>query len=264
MENNVRKKIVQEYYSKRARDYDWQKIRTWKSEQGLGAELINSVIDGLAHFEGKHILEVGIGSGRIGFPLMKKVKPYLVGLDLSREMLEHAKAKVSSCNQKFDIALGDAEHLPFTEEVFDAIVCISTMHYFADSGPGLTEFLRVLKEKGVFVFGDLTLHETDNRRFLDTLEKTLSRAHAKYFKPSEMKRLLETCGFHVSRVKVTPYRKSYLSLMEDKGRYFDVKPEALDKCIQGATAHERKLYSMSDTELTLFYTLITALKESKL
>lgn len=263
MENIVRKKIVRGYYSERARDYDWQKVRTWKSKQGFGTEIFTEVIAALADLESKYVLEVGVGSGRIGFPLLEKLEPWFVGLDLSREMLELARARMSPHKQKFDLILGDAEHLPFANSVFDAIICISTMHYFVFPERSLIEFSRTLKEKAVSVYGDVTMHELDNGGFLGSFEKTLSQAHARYCKPSEMKKLLENYGFHVSKTKVIPYKKSYLLLMEDKGKYFDVKPEALHKCIQGATTDERKLYAISSNGLTLFYTLITALEESK-
>ena len=263
MNDVTHKKIVQEYYSKRARDYDRQKARTWKSEAGFGASIVSDVIKALAGLENKPVLEVGVGSGRIGFPLLEKIKAWFVGLDLSREMLKLAKTRMPLYKQKFGLILGDAEHLPFVNGVFDAIICISTMHYFAIPERSLTEFSRTLKEKGIFVYGDLTMHKLDNRCFLDTLEKTISKAHAKYYKPSEMKSLIEEHGFCISKMEVFPYRKSYLALMEDKGRYFDVKPEALHKRIRGATLDERRLYSMDSDELTLFYTLITALKGNK-
>ena len=263
MEDVARKKIVQKYYSERARDYDRQKIRTWKSKQGFGADVSNGIFDALASLRNKTVLEVGVGSGRIGFSLLEKVKPWFVGLELSKEMLKLAKEKLSLHKQNFDLVLGDAEHLPFTNRVFDAIVCISAMHYFELPERSLTEFSRALKEKGTFVYGDVTPHELDNQGFLDKLEKTLSQAHARYYKPSEMKRLLEHCGFYISKTKVIPYRKSYLALMEDKGKYFNVKPKALHKIILGATMNERELYAIGNNELTLFYTLITALKENK-
>jgi hypothetical protein len=117
----------------------------------------------------------------------------------------------------------------------------------------------VLKEKGVFVYSDLTLHESDNRHFLDTLERTLSKAHAQYYKPSEMKKLIEDHGFRVSQLKIIRYRKSYVSLMEDKGKYFNVRAEALNECLERATKDERNFYSINNNDLTLFYTLITAL-----
>lgn len=41
----VHKKIVQEYYSKRNRDYDKQKMRTWKSETGFEDSLLDKMVD---------------------------------------------------------------------------------------------------------------------------------------------------------------------------------------------------------------------------
>lgn len=263
MENIACKRLVQEYYSKRARDYDQQKIRTWKSPHGFGAKIINEVINSLAGFRKKPVLEVGVGSGRIGYPLLEKVKPWFVGLDLSKEMLKLAKAKMSLLKESFDLVLGDAEHLPFSNEVFEALICISTMHYFADYTRSLREFSRLLKRKSLFVYGDLTLHESDNQGFLNTLEKTLSKAHATYYKPSEVKKLIENHGFRISKMQTIPYRKSYKALMEDKGKYFDVKPETLRETIKSASSHEEMLYAMDEDELTLFYTLIIALKENK-
>jgi ubiquinone/menaquinone biosynthesis C-methylase UbiE len=263
MEQIARKKLVQEYYSERARDYDRQKIRTWKSERGFGAVIINEVLDAVVSLKNGPVLEVGVGSGRIGSPLLEKAVPWFVGLDLSREMLELAKVKMLAYRQKSDLILGDAERLPFIDEAFEAIFCVSTMHYLGDLERCLTQISRVLKEEGVFVYGDLALHELDNRGFLDTLERTLSEAHGRYYKPSAMKKLLEKHGFRVSKTKVIPYRKSYLALMEDKGRYFNVKLETLYEVIRRASANEREMYALDDNELTLFYTLITTLKESE-
>jgi hypothetical protein len=49
--------------------------------------------------------------------------------------------------------------------------------------------------------------------------------------------------------------------MEDKARYFDVKPETLQKSIRKATEDERNLYAIGKDGLTLFYMLICALKK---
>lgn len=260
MEETTYKKIVQGYYSKRAGDYDRQKVRTWKSEQGFGSDIINEVVDALAGLKDRPMLEVGVGSARIGFPLLGKVKPCFVGLDLTREMLELAKERMAAYRRGFDLILGDAEHLPFINGVFNAIICISTMHYFAHPEISLNEFSRTLKEKGVLVYGDVTMHESDDQGFLDALERTLSKAHAKYHKPLEIKKLLENQGFRDSKMKVVPYRKSYLSLMKDKGEYFDVRSEAFHIHIKKATMNERKIYAINSNGLTLFYTLIMALK----
>ena len=67
-------------------------------------------------------------------------------------------------------------------------------------------------------------------------------------------------GFHVARMKTISCRKSYCSLMEDKGGYFDVSPEHLTACIQTTDADAKKQYGLTDTELTLHYTMIVATK----
>lgn len=260
MEKILHKKIVREYYSKRARDYNVQKTITWKSRQGFDAQMLDEVTDLSADLEKKPLLEVGFGSGRIGLPLLRKIKPWLVGLDLSKEMLQLAKDKTSPHKENLDLILGDAEHLPFTDMVFHAIICIGTMHYLMNPEVSLEEFSRTLKEKGFLVYGDVTLHELDNQSFIDKLEKTISKAHSRYYKPSQAKKMLENHSFHVSKINTIRYRKSYVSLMEDKAKYFHVEIKAFNKQIQEASANERELYAVNSNGLTLFYTLVKAQK----
>jgi ubiquinone/menaquinone biosynthesis C-methylase UbiE len=262
MADSTRKKTVQGYYSIRAKDYDQQKSTTWKSENGFGAEVFNEVLRAFTGFENKLLLEVGVGSGRNAKPLLEKIKPRLVGLDLTREMLKTARNKVPAQRQHFDLILADAEHLPFAADTIDAILCMSTMHYFADQEKTLEDYRQLLKKGGTFMYGDLSPHEADNQRFFEMLERTVSKAHKRYYKASEMKRLLETHGFRVSRMKIIAYRKSYNALMEDKGKYFDIGPEALHKYVHSASKEAKQLYVLTDTELTQFYTVITATREN--
>lgn len=261
MSSIERKRLIMKYYSERANNYDQQKTRTWHSKQGFRTRIIDEITDALFSLKDKTVLEVGVGSGRISVPILKAIGCRIVGLDLSKEMLALAKRKTSNNKKQFDLILGDAEHLPFKNEGFNAIVCISTMHYFQSTEKSLTKIAMALKTGGVFVYGDLSMHELDAHGFLDLLEKTLSNAHSKYYKPSEMRQLLENHGFKISRMNIVPYRKSYSALMEDKGQYFNVTSATLQKTIQQASLHERKLYDIDNTELTLFYAIITALKE---
>jgi len=263
MNETARKKIIQEYYSKRSKDYDKQKSRTWKSTTGFGDEVANAVLKALVCFESKRLLEVGVGSGRNALPLSEKIKPWFVGLDLSREMLEIAKTKMRLFKKNLNLVLGDADHLPFVDEAFDALVCMSTMHYLASPESIMHAFLRILKEKGVFLCGDLTLHESDDEGFFENLERMLSKAHAQYHKPSEMKKMMENCGFHVSRMETFAYKKSYQALMEDKGDYFGVSRQTFDEYLREASTTARQQYGLSDIDLILHYTVIIAKKENK-
>ena len=258
MNNTDRKKIIQEYYSRRSKNYDRQKSRTWRTSKGFAIEVVNELLNALASFDEKIVLEVGVGSGRNALFLMEKIRPQFVGLDLSKEMLNVARNKLFAYKKHLDLIQGDAEHMPFVAQTFDEILCMSTMHYLDSQQEMLKRFSTVLKEKGTFFYGDLTIHELDNNGFFEVLEKTLSKAHRRYCKPSEIKKLIEKSGFCISRVKTVAYRKSYDSLMEDKGKYFDVAPEKLQEHVRRATLDEKEHYDLTATELTLYYTTITA------
>jgi ubiquinone/menaquinone biosynthesis C-methylase UbiE len=263
MNSFARKKIIREYYSKRSKDYDRQKSRTWKSSQGFGNEVFDELLTALKGLRNRLLLEVGVGSGRNALPLLEKVKPQLIGLDLSKEMLKHAKTKMSSFKDCLDLILADGEHLPFVNHAFDALICMSTMHYFASPARVLQRFGNALKENGTLVYGDLTVHETDNQGFFEGLERTVSKAHTRYYKPSQIKTLIEKQRFHISKMKTVAYRKIYSALMEDKGQYFRVTPETLHKYIGGANAESKEQYALTSTEMTLFYTVITTKKKTE-
>lgn len=263
MKSTPRKRVIQEYYVRRSKDYDRQKSRTWKSTKGFSNEVSNALLRALTDFENKTVLEVGCGSGRNAAPLVEKTGARLVGLDLCKEMLMIAMAKMRRLPANFDLVLGDADHLPFADEAFDAVVCMSTMHYFDSPDEIVEDFSKVLKPQSVLIYGDLSVHENDDRGFFEGLERTLSKAHTRYHKPSEMKRMLEKYGFRVSTIVTFAYRKSYDALMEDKGQYFHVSRQTLDIYLQKAKPVEKELYLLSDSDLTLFYTVVEAQKRNK-
>lgn len=261
MSDTNRKKLIQEYYSARANDYDRQKNRTWKSSRGFGKEVFDEILRGLKNCQKKLLLEVGVGSGRNVKPVLEKINLYLVGLDLSKEMLRTARTKLIPHKQSFDLILGDAEHLPLVDETLDAILCMSTMHYFTNQERILGNFRQLLKKNGVFIYGDLSPQESDDEEFLETLERTISKAHARYYKASEINWLMEKNGFHVNRTRTIDYRKSYDALIEDKGIYFGVGIDELQRLTHAATAKAKRQYNLTDTEMTLLYTVINATKE---
>ena len=206
-------------------------------------------------------LDAGVGSGRVFTPLIRETGLPRIGLDLSSEMLKVTKEKMDSIRKRFDLLLGDIEFLPFRNGSFSLLLCISTLHYFASPQIALMEFSRVLKKGGIFIYGDVTAHEMDMDGFMDRLEKTVSTAHSRYHRPSEVRSLMEECGIRVTKIKTIPYRKSYESLNEDKAKYFSIEPHALQRFLRRATRKQRALYGIVKNGMTLFYTVISGLKK---
>ncbi len=256
------KKSIQQYYSARAKNYDRQKSRTWVSSQGFGDHVLNELLEALPGFENKSVLEVGVGTGRNAVPMLESVAPRFVGLDVTKAMLTLAKKKTLPYEQNVDLILGDAEYLPFKDNTFGAIVCMSTMHYFESQDEILESFSKVLKKRGTLFHGDLSVHESDDQRFFESLERTISMAHSKYHRPSETKHLLETHGFEVIHMKTVAYQKAYNSLIEDKAVYFDVEPKVLHEFLCRADKDAKDQYALTDKGLTLYYTVINAMKKT--
>lgn len=71
----------------------------------------------------------------------------VVGVDLSSQMLEQARRKLSS-NSKVHFLTADATHLPFSNESFDAVSCSFGIRNMPDSMKALKEMHRVLRPGG--------------------------------------------------------------------------------------------------------------------
>ncbi|HEY6628158.1 MAG TPA: class I SAM-dependent methyltransferase, partial [Acidimicrobiia bacterium] len=62
------------------------------------------------------------------------------GIDPSPAMVERASRRVPQA----EVKIGSAEAIPFGDDLFTAVLAVSTYHHWADSDAGLTEVRRVL------------------------------------------------------------------------------------------------------------------------
>ena len=253
------KEIIKEYYAKRASNYDKQKARTWKSKLGFKKEILGKIMYRILEKKPKFGLEVGFGSGRIGLKIVKRFNLDLIGLDISKQMLILAKQK-NFPGRKLHLIVGDADYLPFPNETFDLLLCISVLHYMPSLNKTLEEFSRVMKQNGLLVYGDVTRHELDSKGFIERMERALSPAHWKYYTPDQMREKLKQYNFKIMVTEIFKYRKSYTALIQDKAQYFEGRINAFKKVLESANKTERNLYEMGDKDLTLYYTLIFALR----
>jgi ubiquinone/menaquinone biosynthesis C-methylase UbiE len=82
---------------------------------------------------------------RVGRPAV------LTGLDIDRELLEHARARVVEAGVVADLRVGDIRALPFDDASVDLIVDFGTCYHVARSEAALAEIERVLAPGGLFV-----------------------------------------------------------------------------------------------------------------
>jgi ubiquinone/menaquinone biosynthesis C-methylase UbiE len=141
-------------------------------------------------------LDVATGTGNTALALAPFVGR-VVGLDLTREMLAHARrltAERSIANAEW--VLGDASRLPFADASFDLYTVRAAPHHFTDFDGFLSEALRVLKPGAGAAFVDCAappaardvLHEVEVRR---------DPSHVRSLTVAEWTERLEQAGFVV-------------------------------------------------------------------
>ena len=112
----------------------------------------------LGDFSGRRVLEVGCGAAMCSRWLATRgAAP--VAVDLSGQMLRHARAAAGRTGIEVDLVQADAQHLPFPPGTFDiAFTAFGAVPFVADSASVMREVARVLRAGGRWVFA--TTHPT--------------------------------------------------------------------------------------------------------
>ncbi len=162
-----------------------------------------AVVEGLGCRPGDRVLEVGVGTG-LSLPLYPP-SVRVTGIDVSREMLDKARARVAKRNFAHVEALleMDGEAMSFADASFDKVVAMYVVSVVANPARLLAELHRVCKPDGeIFIVN----HVRSDNRLLGALEKGLARFSDKLgFRPDfELRELLD--GSHelaeVSRINL--------------------------------------------------------------
>ncbi len=96
------------------------------------------------------VLDVATGTGRLPLALLRQwgYRGRVVGLDLSRHMLDIAQRRTHAQRHRIGLVAQNAVALPFPNERFDAVTCIEALEFLPDPQAALTEMVRVLRSGG--------------------------------------------------------------------------------------------------------------------
>ncbi|MFZ0667985.1 MAG: class I SAM-dependent methyltransferase [Acidimicrobiales bacterium] len=97
------------------------------------------------------VLDVATGTAGVALQLESRVGAKVVGLDLTRAMLEEGQRRVRTAGRtgRIELVLGNADDLPFRDSTFDALCFTYLLRYVPDPAATLRELARVVRPGGV-------------------------------------------------------------------------------------------------------------------
>jgi ubiquinone/menaquinone biosynthesis C-methylase UbiE len=129
----------------------------------------------------KRVGDIGCGTGRYAMQLVRLGAAQVVGIDLSREMLEIAQRKAHQAELPIEFGLGDLrERLPLPDGALDAAICALTLTFLSELRPVFIELARVLATNGILVISEL--HPFGLMQARAALEKAFRRDRAPYLR----------------------------------------------------------------------------------
>ena len=154
---------IRRLYDDRAATYDrsvgiGERILLGRFRQAYGALLRGETI------------EVGVGTG-LNIPYYSPDVTRAVGVDLSQEMLRHARERASRLGIPFTLVQADAEALPYPDASFDTVAISLALCTIPDPGKALRELDRVCRRGGRIVMLE---HVRSTARPLAALQRILS------------------------------------------------------------------------------------------
>ncbi|MBN1936267.1 MAG: class I SAM-dependent methyltransferase [Anaerolineae bacterium] len=143
-------RVVAWTYDLTAKKYD--QIKQFKLDHDVWL-IVGPLLHKLRDVQHPLILDVATGTGRLPLSLFSRptFDGQVIGLDLSRKMLEQADRKLQEHAGRYTLVWHDAQRLPFDDETFDVVCCLEALEFMPDPLQVLSEMARVLRPGGIFL-----------------------------------------------------------------------------------------------------------------
>jgi demethylmenaquinone methyltransferase/2-methoxy-6-polyprenyl-1,4-benzoquinol methylase len=169
-------------------------------------------------------IDIGTGTGHLGNELDRQLPgSFVVGLDVTRSMIEFAKNREIYSKGLFNFVLGDAAKTPFRDKSFDGGMSGFVGRHFTNYPSTLSEHNRILRINGRLMMLEMGRRATRLAFLIDVYVgmfmsllgklaafiitkgnvpfRLLEETYARYYSPRELKSFYEGAGF-ITRYKL--------------------------------------------------------------
>lgn len=118
---------------------------------GIDVRWRKKALQYLIPLQPQYMLDIATGTADVALMAQKILNPQkIVGIDISKEMLNIGIAKVAKANLNtvIDLQMGDSEAINFGDNTFDAVTVAYGVRNFENLEKGMAEIQRVLKPNG--------------------------------------------------------------------------------------------------------------------
>ncbi len=183
---------------------------------------------------GGSVLEIGCGSG-MGLPYLRAHCRMTTGGDYTMGLLREARHHLPDAN----LVRMDAQHLPFRDHVFDAVLMLEMIYYVTDQEMAFAESRRVLKPGGELM---VCLPNRNRPDFNPSPYST------RYPNLGEISSMLRSAGFEVRvygafAVEAASSRDRFLA----PARHFAVRYRLIPSSMRAKSMMKRMLYGKLPT-----------------
>src|SRR4051794_29603963 len=131
------------------------------------------LLEALGPQPGEQALEIGPGTGYYSLDVAGRLGDGKLAIfDIQQEFLDHTvRAGTERGISNIEPARGDAQHLPYQDESFDAAYLVTVLGEIPDQVAALRELRRVLKPSGRLVVGETFVGDPHVVMFARLLER---------------------------------------------------------------------------------------------
>lgn len=132
--------------------FTYHKFWTHEAQRYEGDAYYQALLNVITPAPGEKVLECGIGTGTtLSLPLARRGAS-VHGVDIAAPLLRTCRSEFARNNLDVACVQGDVESLPYADESFDWVVCVSTSWYLPEFPHAVGEMVRVTRRGGRVVF----------------------------------------------------------------------------------------------------------------